>query len=245
MTEEGTILLTGATGNVGAVTLEHILASNTYKVNIVVRKATSIALFSQKYPSETASGRLTTTLIPDLSLPGVFDVPASTACFIVHVATPLAGTDWERDMIEPTWAIDKNVLAAAQKSASVKRVVICGTLLQAVDINQLRSLDTVISAHTYNPISLDDARNGPWRNAYMYSKSNAERRMWAWLREQEAGGAVSFDIVMLLPPTITGRSPQVGWRPTTEGMGGIPRAYHALMVEKTAQEMDNFFPIFL
>lgn len=237
------ILLTGATGNLGAVTLEHILNSTPHSVNILLRNiSTSLEHFTSKYPSAISSGRLTLTSVPDMSVPGVFDGPASSATVIMHIATPLATSDFEKNMIDPTWAIDKNVLEAAKKSGNVKRVIICGTILQTLRIDtDLFNSNLTVDESRFNDLTLEEAKNAAVP-AYQYSKTNAERKVWQWMKENE--GSVGFDVVMLLPPMITGRSPQFGYKPSGDSPGGISGVWRALF-GKDADGMTGVFPYWL
>ncbi|KAJ4290611.1 hypothetical protein N0V90_010829 [Kalmusia sp. IMI 367209] len=249
MAEKGIVLLTGATGNVGAVILEHLIITTSHKINIVLRNPTKQEpLFHAKFPSETSSRRLTFASIADMTLPGAFDDAAASATAIIHCATPIGdgGTgDWVGKMVEPTWAIDHSILEAAKKSSTVQRVVICGTFLQAVAPINLFDPSSTVTDASYNTTTFEEAKSGPWRNAYMYSKTNAERNTWAWYEKNGGKESVGFDVVMLLPPMITGRSPQVGFAPSGDGPGGIPSIYHALLEKRTGEGMDATFPIFL
>ncbi|KAL1606360.1 hypothetical protein SLS60_003762 [Paraconiothyrium brasiliense] len=230
MAQKETVLLTGATGNVGGVILEHLLQTTSDNVNIVLRNAPKqIPLFQERFPSEISTGRLTFTSVPDMTAPGAFDAAAASATAVIHCATPVGSdSDWVKDMIEPTWTIDHSILTASQESPTVKRVIICGTLLQTLGPYNLFDPSATITDTSYNSTTFEEAKDGPWRNAYMYSKTNAERETWAWYEESGGKEGTGFDIVMLLPPSITGRSPQVGYKPTA-GPGGIGRIYHALL----------------
>jgi NADPH-dependent methylglyoxal reductase len=246
MAQGDTVFLTGATGNVGSVILEHLLQTTSYNVNIVLRNAAKqIPLFRKRFTPETSIGRLAFTSIPDMTVPEAFDDAAASATAIIHCATPIGSdNDFFKDMIEPTWTIDHSILTAAKKSATVTRVIICGTLLQTLGGYNLFNPAATITDASYNSTTLEEAKAGPWRSAYMYSKTNAERKAWAWYEEQGGKEGTGFDIVMLLPPMITGRSPQVGYTPSN-GPGGIGRIYHTLLESKTAEDMDATFPIFM
>jgi NADPH-dependent methylglyoxal reductase len=146
-----TILLTGATGNVGAVTLEHLIRLN-HTVHLILRRPSSISHFKSKFPAAFNAGNLLFTVVPDMAVPGVFDKAAATATVIFHIATPLASDNFVKNMVEPTWKIDLNVLEAAKKSSTVKRVVICGTILQAASYMQFFDPTLTVSEETYNEI---------------------------------------------------------------------------------------------
>lgn len=246
MAEQQSILLTGATGNVGGVILEHLLSLPIPpKIMLALRNAPKqIPLFQQRYRTATSTGQLSFASIPDMTVPGAFDEAATSATAIIHAATPLGGEDdFVKSMIEPTWTIDRNVLEGAKKSRTVERVIICGTLLQALNASELFNPSITINESTFNPVTFEEASEGPWRNAYMFSKTNAERKTWEWVEQNK--GAIGFDVVMMLPPMICGRSPQVGFKPTAEGPGGIPRIYNALFVSRKVEDVDFTFPFFL
>jgi len=234
------ILLTGATGNVGAVTLDQLLTTTSHTVNAILRKATYIPLLEKKYPDEVANKRLSFTIIPDMTTPGAFDTAAASSTAIVHIATPIATDNWVEEMIKPTWDIDRHVLEAAKKSGSVKRVVICGTILQTLGLPELAQSDLVISEESWNSTTFEQAKEGPFIYAYPYAKTDAEKKTWAWV--QQNGHSIGFDVVMLLPSSITGRSPQVTYNPSGGGPGGIPQTANALLVSKTAAAVDGGFP---
>ena len=146
-----TILLTGATGNVGAVTLEHLLGLN-HIVHLILRRPSSITHFKSKFPAAFEAGNILFTVVPDMTVLGVFDKAAATATAIFHIATPLASDNFVKNMVEPTWKIDLNILEAAKKSGTVKRVVICGTTLQAASYMQFFDPNFTVSEETYNEI---------------------------------------------------------------------------------------------
>lgn len=88
MAQKETVLLTGATGNLGGVVLEHLLLTTNHDVDIVLRNAPKqIPLFREKYASDASTGRLRFTSISDMTAPGVFDAAAASATAIIHCAT--------------------------------------------------------------------------------------------------------------------------------------------------------------
>ncbi|KAF2847222.1 NAD(P)-binding protein [Plenodomus tracheiphilus IPT5] len=240
MTQES-VLLTGATGNVGAITLEHLINAN-HKVNAVIRKASAVTFFKSKFPDAINSGLLTFTVVPELTASGVFDEPSASATAIIHVATPLAGpgSDLVKDMIEPTWTIDKNILEAAKKSKTVKRVIICGSIVQTARLPDFYNPNNRISEENFNPITFEEAQNDP-ASAYLFAKTEAEHKTWSWIKTNQA----DFDVVMLLPALIVGRSPQPGYKPVENSLGGLSAVYTALLAGKDVQGVDSAFPFVL
>lgn len=128
------VLLIGATGSLGAVVLEQLLAAD-YHVNAVLRSSKKSQLFLEnKYARHVDNRTLEFTEIPDMTISGVFDHPASKAEYIIHVATPLAYSDFDEKMMKPAIVVDHNILSAAKKSPTVKRVVITGSIVSLLDI---------------------------------------------------------------------------------------------------------------
>jgi uncharacterized protein YbjT (DUF2867 family) len=106
MSSKETILLTGATGNVGGVILEHILSTTSHNVNVVVRNATKhVPLFHERYPKDTSSGRLQFTTVPDMTVQSAFDTAVASASKIIHCATPVGSlnNDWENGIFGPLY----------------------------------------------------------------------------------------------------------------------------------------------
>ena len=123
------VLLTGATGNVGAVLLEQLL-DNGITIHVVLRSfAKSKEFLEQKYDGEAAAGKLYFIEIQNMASEGVFDKPAKAVSAIIHVATPLSTSDFMETMIKPAWSICENILEAANQSAIVKRVIITSSIV--------------------------------------------------------------------------------------------------------------------
>jgi NADPH-dependent methylglyoxal reductase len=243
-TQKETIVLTGATGNLGAVTLEHLLPLG-HTVDLILRNGNkAIPHFEAKFPEAVASGQLTFTSVFGLAGPGVFDGPAAKATAIIHLATPLASSNIEEEMIKPTWEIDLGVLEAAKKSKTVKRVVICGTILQAMRLDELQDVNLTVREDRYNDITLDEATQGIIPG-YQYAKTNAEKKVWEWVKQHESNGGLGFDVVMLLPPSIIGRSPQMGWKPSADALGGNGSVYRALFAGLGEEAVGSAFPIIM
>ena len=95
------VLLTGTTGNVGAILLEYLLEGGI-TVNAVLRSfVNSKEFLEQKYPHEVVTGKLRFTEIPDISVEGVFDTPVKDVSAIIHIATPLSNLDFKAKIIKP------------------------------------------------------------------------------------------------------------------------------------------------
>ena len=231
------ILLTGATGNLGAVILEQLLAAN-YTVHAVIRSlAKHRGHFERNYSTQLATGQLQLVEIADMSVPGVFDATAAQADFILHAATPLAYSDFRAAMIEPAWTINHNVLTAAAKSGRVRRVIITGTIAACMWFyKDLFKPERTISAETWNETP-DEVAADNVRNAYGYSKVTSEKKSWAFMKENKPG----YDLVFLLAPAITGKSIQPGFVPSKEHLGGTAAIWRELFDRESVGFLPPWF----
>ncbi|KAK4940802.1 hypothetical protein LTR10_019195 [Elasticomyces elasticus] len=237
-TSPSTILLTGATGLVGAATLFQLMHESSHTVIAVLRsRAKSEAFLATKYAPQISAGRLSFLEIPDMTSPGVFDDAATQSDAIIHIATPLAYDDVIEKVVKPSGTIVHNVLLAADKSERTKRVIVTGSIVSTFRLpNDLFSGKTV-SAESWNDIPYEEAGLNP-ANAYQYSKTHSEQQAWKFMSEKTR----SFDLIYLLAPAITGKSIHQGFVPSKEALGGQAGIYRDLF----DKEKPGFlFPYFM
>ncbi|KAF2667109.1 NAD(P)-binding protein, partial [Microthyrium microscopicum] len=228
------ILLTGATGNLGAVILEQLMKSDQ-KVKAVVRSfAKSKETVATQYESASNSGQLTFTEIPDMAVPGAFDEALRNASSLIHVATPLEDHDFLETMIKPASVITKNILNSAAKSPTLKRVIITGSIVATLKLPDDVFSGRTISEEDWNSCSLEEAVTDE-SHAYGYSKVTSEKDAWEFMASEKP----SFDLIYLLAPSIIGKSIQPGFKLTRQHLGGTSSVYKAAFdVEKP----DFMFP---
>jgi nucleoside-diphosphate-sugar epimerase len=231
------ILLTGASGNLGAVILEQLLQQG-HSVNAVIRSfAKNKAFLSQQYPKAVEFGKLTFTEIPDMTVSNAFHDAAKNASAIIHAATPLAYENFLEEVIKPVSLITKNVLDAAAASPSVQRVVVTGSIVSTLKIPDQLFNGATLSEKNWNPTTLEEGLENV-NNAYGYSKTSSEHEAWAYIEEKKP----AFELVYLLVPSITGKSIQPGAKLNKKHLGGISGFFKALYdVEKPG----FFFPYYL
>jgi NADPH-dependent methylglyoxal reductase len=232
-----TVVLTGATGNLGSNVLEKLIDAN-YTVNVILRSLSrSQPFLASIYPKVTSTSRLTFTEIPDLTAPHAFDAVLSTATYLVHVATPLAYSDFDATVIQPAEALMTNILLSAKKSNTLKRVVITGSIVSTLRLPDDMLSSKTISVAEYNTIPLTDATSNAGA-AYQYSKVSAEKLAWAFMRREHP----AWDLVVHLSPSITGRSTEQGWRSDKTGLGGMSGIYRSLF---DVEAVGMVFPYFM
>ncbi|PQE19026.1 hypothetical protein CJF32_00010448 [Rutstroemia sp. NJR-2017a WRK4] len=220
MTSNASVLLTGATGSVGASLLEQLLAAN-YKVYTVLRSAKKSQPFlEKKYPQHVKNNTLEFIEIPDMTVAGAFDDGASKVTYIIHVATPLSYSNFQEEMITPASIVDHNILTAAHKSTTVKRVVVTGSVVSVMYISRDLMAGKTFTEEDFNPIPLEDALQSV-AGAYSYSKVTSEKLAWEFMKKEKP----NFDLVVLLAPSITGRCIQEGFVPDKKSLGGMGAIY--------------------
>ncbi|KAF1991988.1 NAD(P)-binding protein [Aulographum hederae CBS 113979] len=239
------ILLTGASGNLGAALLDQLLTAtpSTTKINAVLRSlAKTGAHLQSRYGSDISSGRLTLTEIPDMTVPGAFDASLRGVDAIIHAATPLPGSDLSPEAVEAivgaTYAINDNMLSAAAKSGCVKRVIITGSIVSVLQLPDDMTSGKTYSDADFNPITREQAPTSG-ASLYSYSKVSSEQRCWAWMEERK--GEVGFDLVFLLAPSIMGRSLEAGFKPSKTLLGGVSGVYRELFDRETVGFMFPYF----
>jgi nucleoside-diphosphate-sugar epimerase len=231
------ILLSGATGMLGAVILKQLLAAD-HKVNAILRSfSRSKAALSAQYPAAVQSGQLTLTEIPDMGVDGVFDEPLQGASNFIHAATPLGTKDFYETIIKPVSVITENVLKSAANAPHLKRLVITGSMVSTFKIPDELLSGKTLSEKDFSSVTLEEGKSN-LGYAYSYSKVTSEKEAWAFIEKNKP----KFELVYLLAPSITGKNIQVGWKPTKGHLGGASGLYKNLFdVEKPGP----VFPYFM
>jgi len=230
-----TILLTGASGSLGAMILEKLIEGG-HKVQAVLRSfPRSKSYLEEKYPKAASSGQLTFVEIPDLSTPGVFDALLAKTYIFLHIATPLAYSDFEEKVFKPSEAIINNILTAATKSNTLKRIIITGSIVSTLTLPDELFSGRTISNKDFNGIKREAALESPL-HAYQYSKVTAEQQVWKFVEERKP----AFDVVFHLSPAITGRAIQQDWRASRQHLGGMSGIYKLFDTEDPPEVIPYF-----
>ncbi|KAI9672906.1 MAG: methylglyoxal reductase (NADPH-dependent) gre2 [Trizodia sp. TS-e1964] len=195
------VLLTGANGFVGSHILDQLLL-NGYSVRSVVRSQAKADQVRSDFPS--AKDKLDFAVVPDITMPGAFDVAVQSAPpfeAVIHTASPFLmsmvsnNLEFLNPAIHGTTEILKSVKGFAP---SVKRVIITSSFA-AVHGGPPQNGVSYTEAD-WNPVTWEQALVGPKGSAYVASKKLAEKAAWDFMQEKKPG----FDLVVMNPPMIYG-----------------------------------------
>jgi nucleoside-diphosphate-sugar epimerase len=119
----GTILVTGANGNVASNIITEALALG-FKVIGTVRKPENIPVLDKLFNN----AKYSSIVVGDISTPGVFDDVVKTVDAILLTATPTYGPVDPNDLVPKSIAYVTNVAKSALAAPRVKRIVYTGTI---------------------------------------------------------------------------------------------------------------------
>ncbi|KAK4503504.1 hypothetical protein PRZ48_004419 [Zasmidium cellare] len=204
------VLITGATGHLGFRVLRYALEQG-YTVRAAVRseaKAETIRSNKALTSKERASS-LSFTIVPDILAPGAYDDAVKDVKYIIHVASPLSSSapddDYETHMIQPAVQGTLNILEAAKKSPSVKRVVITSSVVAITPLGAFSPDNNASTATPVTSTSRVEDFSGPFPHplaAYIASKIAALNRAEKWMAEHKP----PLDLIHIHPSYIEGRN---------------------------------------
>ncbi|KAL2852050.1 hypothetical protein BJY01DRAFT_100379 [Aspergillus pseudoustus] len=118
-----TVLLTGATGFIGAQVALRTLEAG-HAIRFVVRREEQTTKLRTLFSKH--ADKLSFVVIPDITVSGSFDAAVQGVEYIIHVASPLASAGG--DLLKPAVQGTISVLESALKAPSVKRVVVTASV---------------------------------------------------------------------------------------------------------------------
>lgn len=211
------ILLTGATGFIGAHVLKMLVqdgqvppmstsTSNQIESDSFHRHTVVCAVRSEakgrdvqrSYPTDKVSYGI----VEDITRDGAFDkIVRSDPPFnaVIHAASPFhfKSKDFQREMLDPAVKGTVGILASIKAHApSVRRVVITSSMAAVLCWEKPHAEYKEV---TWNPITQEEAVQDPL-HAYLGSKTFAERAAWAFVRDEKP----NFSVATINPPAVFG-----------------------------------------
>ncbi|MCU4162623.1 NAD-dependent epimerase/dehydratase family protein [Carboxylicivirga caseinilyticus] len=198
-----TILVTGGTGYVGSWIVKGLL-DKAYTVRLTVRDKNNEAKYENlRQIALTTKGKLE-IWEADLLEEGSFDDAALGCDAIIHVASPftLRFKDAQRDLIDPAIKGTRNVLFAASKAGTVKKVVLTSSVAaihgDTIDMQE-QGLDEFTEEQFNGSSSLT-------HQPYSFSKVSAEKEAWKIAESQDEWKLFVINPSFVMGPSLSSLS---------------------------------------
>lgn len=195
-----TILVTGGTGYIGSWVVKELLERG-YIVRMTVRDKTRKDKYSQFDPILANAPGSLELWEANLLTPGSFDAAAIGAEAIIHVASPftLRFKDAQRELLDPALLGTRNVLMAATRSGTVKKVVLTSSVA-AVNGDNIDMLEQGLSEFTEEHFNTSSSAS---HQPYSYSKLIAEKEAWKLADAQNQWQLVVINPSFVLGPPLS------------------------------------------
>ncbi len=196
--EKQTVLITGAAGYICSWIVKTFLDEG-FSVRATVRDLKDFAKISHLNELKKKSNGHLKLVEADLMHEGSFDEPAKGCEILVHTASPFIVQnikDNQKQLVIPAVEGTKNVLSAANKSDSLRRVVLTSSVA-AIHGDNCESGSG--QNGTFNESDWNTSSSGDY-NPYQYSKTMAEKMAWKMAEN------ANWDLVVLNPGFILGPS---------------------------------------
>lgn len=203
------VLITGATGFIGAEALYQTLAKG-YRARATVRKQEQVAPLKARYPD--VGDRLEVVVVPELdNTEAVTAALSGGVDYIEHVASPMPtpGLDLHTGYINPAIRSTLAVLNAAKAVQSVKRVIITSSVLSLAPLDFATRPGLVLKEGDNPSLVVDTSApvpEGPAAETIKYhiSKILAHRATLDWVAAAEKDGEKAPEVVTVHPYFVIG-----------------------------------------
>jgi succinate dehydrogenase (ubiquinone) flavoprotein subunit len=202
------VFITGGSGHIGSRVIIDTLQAG-YQVRAAVRNQNKVdkILSAPSIKALSPGNRLDFAIVPDLLVDGAYNKAIKGATFVIHIASPIyeahkEGESYQTTFIEPAVKGTLNILEAAKKTSSIKRIVITSSV---VGIFPWKDFISGAAVNIYNEKSRTPFVPEPYHSAfeaYSASKVAALNETEAWLEREKA--LLSFDVVHIFPGFVIG-----------------------------------------
>lgn len=191
----GLVLVTGANGYIASVTIKTLL-DRGYQVRGTVRSVEKHGWMRDYFgPS------FSLVEIPELSKPGCFDEAVKGVDGIMQIAANVRHDPSYEGIVEEMKQSNINMLNAASKEASVKRVVVVSSI--AACVLPTPGVPYKVTTSTWNDEAIQGAKqpwdgSGAWARAtllYCAGKTGAEQAAFEWMKENKP----AFELNSVVP----------------------------------------------
>ncbi len=203
LSDGGRVMVSGASGYIASWVVKLLLERGHTVVGTVRSLSDASKVDRLKQLERGTSGKLE-LVAADLLQPASFNDAMEGCEVVIHTASPfmVSGVkDPQRQLVDPALEGTRNVLAAANRTASVKRVVLTSSVAaiygDACDVQQAPG--GVFTEEQWNETSSLS------HNAYSFSKLVAEREAWKLAEEQQRWSLVVINPGFVFGPSLSQR----------------------------------------
>ncbi len=212
-----TILVTGGTGYIGSWVVKGLLEKG-HTIRLTVRNKKQ----SEKYQFLEEVARVSEGTLEiweaDLLNEGSFDEAAKGCDWIAHMASPfiLKVKNAQRDLVDPAVKGTTNVLEAANRSGSVKKVILTSSIAAVFgdNIDMEHQHLSIFSEAQFNTSS------SLTHQPYSYSKVEAEKRAWEIAKKQSNWQLVVINPALVMGPALSPHSHSESLKIMTDILSG-------------------------
>lgn len=203
-TSKPLILITGATGHIGACTLAFAL-EHGYRARVSSRSLSSAHKLEELPSINPHLEDVEFVEVRDILAPGAFDQAVRDVDYILHLASPVpepdspATIDVKKDFVEPALKGTIGILESAAKSPSVKRVVIASSI---VILAPKEGSTAAVGPDDLAPVPDPESIEPETWTAYTASKRLAHNAATKFMEKERP----TFDLVRVLPSYVQGRN---------------------------------------
>ncbi|KAI0888180.1 flavonol reductase [Annulohypoxylon maeteangense] len=199
------VFLTGGNGFIGSHILAELL-NNDFYVSCAVRTQAKGDKILEDFAAQKS--QIDISVIPDIISPDAYNAALKRHPFeaVFHTASQFSSNaegDKYQLYLKPAIEGTLNLLRTVKDHApSVRRVIWTGSCASVIDYGDLVSVDhpRVYDEKDWNPITLEDVKQGSPSQAYIASKKFAEQGAWAFMEQEKP----HFELVTLCPPATFG-----------------------------------------
>lgn len=212
-----TILVTGGTGFIGSWVVKGLLEKG-HIVRLTVRNKANTHKYQYLEDIAKATSGTLEVWEADLLKEGSFDTAAKGCDGIAHIASPfkLDIKDAQKDLVDPAVKGTTNVLEAANKSGTVKKVVLTSSVASIHGDNRDME-DQNISIFTEEHFNTTSSLT---HQPYSFSKISAEKKAWEMSTAQTDWELVVMNPSFVMGPSLTKTSESESLKIMTELLTG-------------------------
>ncbi|KAL8659704.1 MAG: hypothetical protein Q9202_006984 [Teloschistes flavicans] len=187
--EGSLVLITGVNGYIGSHAADQFLQAG-YRVRGTARDDDKAAWVKEFFTKKYGEGKIETVVVADMAKEGAFDEAIKGCSAIAHIASDVSFSPDPNAVVPPVLAGVLNAASAASKEPSLKRFVYTSSSV-AITVPKPNVPDFHVTNTGWNDHAIQEAWAPPPytpERAYMVycaSKTQAERELWKFVREQK------------------------------------------------------------